>query len=170
MVNIAMVDPQVYINLCEFLYNEAEILDNEMYREWLEMLGEDFEYLITYVQPEKGAKLKYSEDSFLMKANKQKLSEMVKRLYHPSGWALQDSLSRFRRIVGNIRVKEASNNTVRVRSNIALFRIEMNEGSQSVITGEREDLLSLNGEIRLRKRVVVLDSPSLLTYNLYFPI
>lgn len=161
----------LYLKILGFLYNEAEILDNERYEEWLSLLDEDFEYIIPVPETIKGKKLSYSQDSFFIKANKQKLSIMIKRLYNPTGWAFQDSASKMRRIIGNVRIKEIKKNEIKVFSNIVLLRIEGVEGKYLILSGEREDTLSLTGdEIKLKKRVVKLDSPNILMHNLYFPL
>ncbi len=157
---------ETFFRAYEFLVNEAEILDNELYNQWLEMLSDDFEYLITYNE----TRSKIS-DSFFLKANRKKMSEMIKRLYNPAGWALQQSSSKFRRIIGNIKVLDVLGKEVRVKSNLVIFRVETNEhGNQTYLTCERNDVLEMKDEIKLKSRVVILDSPSLVTYNLYFPL
>jgi len=165
-----MIDQSTYFKVLEFLYEEAEILDNERYEEWLNLLSEDFEYLIPLPVVTKGKKLIYSENSYFIRGDKQKLALMIKRLRAPTGWALQSSASKLRRIVGNVRVSELDGKRIKARSSFVLCRTEGDEGKQYLITGGKEDILSHDPEIKLTRRIVYLDSPNVLTYNLYFPV
>jgi 3-phenylpropionate/cinnamic acid dioxygenase small subunit len=82
-------------------------------------------------------------------------------------WA-EDPPSHTRRFVTNIRVSPGtSEDELDVRSSLMLFRSRGDMGAYDLIVGERFDgLRSIEGELRIARRRIVLDQSSLGTKNL----
>ena len=86
----------------EFLYQEAALLDEKRYAEWVDLFMEDAVYWIPAnrfdVDPKKHVSIVYDSS--------QRLRERLGRMEHPYFWA-QDPASRLSRIVGNVRLLES---------------------------------------------------------------
>ena len=154
----------------QFLYREAELLDDRHYREWLDTcLSESLEYLIpvrTARESTSGAS-EFSSTSFHMRDSHAHIKVRIDRLEGEHAWA-EDPPSRTRRLVTNIRVRNLPNDETEVRSNLMLYRSQMISVSDHVLlVGERQDVLHWEaGGLRLRRRVVLLDHTTLSTANL----
>jgi len=150
-----------------FLFKEAELLDELRYREWLELLTPDVQYLapvrITR-EREKGPGLVEGMAHF--DEDYTSLEMRILRLETEFAWA-EDPPSRTRRHVSNIRVGEPKEDEIPVRSNLLLFRSRGDSPQYDLISCERHDILRrVNGGLKLAKRVIVLDHSSLPTHNL----
>jgi len=150
-----------------FLFKEAELLDELRYREWLELLTPDVQYLapvrITR-EREKGPGLVEGMAHF--DEDYTSLEMRILRLETEFAWA-EDPPSRTRHHVSNIRVGEPKEDEIPVRSNLLLFRSRGDSPQYDLISCERHDILRrVNGSLKLAKRVIVLDHSSLPTHNL----
>jgi len=150
-----------------FLLKEAELLDELRYREWLELLTPDVHYLapvrITR-EREKGPGLVEGMAHF--DEDYASLEMRILRLETEFAWA-EDPPSRTRHHVSNIRVGEPKGDEIPVRSYLLLFRSRGDSPQYDLISCERHDILRrVNGNLKLAKRVIVLDHSSLPTHNL----
>jgi 3-phenylpropionate/cinnamic acid dioxygenase small subunit len=165
-----VVDVELERECVQFLYREAELLDERKYREWLETcLSESLEYLVpvrTARESTSGAS-EFSSTSFHVSDTYSHVKVRIDRLEGEHAWA-EDPPSRTRRFVTNIRVRNLPNDEIEVRSNLLLYRSQMVSPSDHVLlVGERQDVLrSEAGGLRLRRRVVLLDQTTLSTANL----
>lgn len=168
MISSSVVSDAVYRATCEFLFREAECLDDNQMRAWLEMLHEEIEYEVPIrVTRERAAGPGFSDSSWHMLENWGSLETRVARLETEYAWA-EDPPSRTRRCVSNIRVSPgACEEEVNVKSNLLLFRSRFDQTTYQLFFAERHDVLRHVGdEWRLRKRVVLLDHTTLATHNL----
>lgn len=162
------VSDSLYRACCEFLFAEAEYLDDNEMRAWLDLMHEDIEYVIPIrVTRERAAGAGFSEDSWHMREDWGSLETRVARLETDYAWA-EDPPSRMRRCVTNIRVAPGdSEDEVNVKSNLLLFRSRFDQTSYQLFFAERRDLLQqVDERWKLRKRVVLLDHTTLGTHNL----
>lgn len=154
----------------QFLYREAELLDDRHYREWLDTcLSESLEYLVpvrTARESASGAS-EFSSTSFHLIDTYAHVKVRIDRLEGEHAWA-EDPPSRTRRLVTNVRVRNLPNDETEVRSNLMLYRSQLISTSDHVLlVGERQDVLHWEaGGLRLRRRVVLLDHTTLSTANL----
>jgi 3-phenylpropionate/cinnamic acid dioxygenase small subunit len=153
----------------QFLYREAELLDETRYEQWLTTcLGEDLEYLIpTRTTRERAAGVsEFSDDSFHIKDTYGSIRVRVNRLLTEHAWA-EDPPSRTRRVVTNVRVRELGDGEAAVRSYLTLYRSQWDTTDYDLLVGERQDVLHLHDDgWRLRRRVVLLAHTILDTPNL----
>jgi 3-phenylpropionate/cinnamic acid dioxygenase small subunit len=156
------------IRMCEqFLFHEAEMLDDARLHDWLSLLESDVDYRIpTRVTREHGAlKSGFSSESFLMIDDFGSLKARVQRFDTDFAFA-EDPPTRTRRIIGNVRVVAGAGDELEVKSNFILFRTKLDQQSQ-LLAGERHDVLRLTREIlRLKSRVVLLEHTVLPMENL----
>jgi 3-phenylpropionate/cinnamic acid dioxygenase small subunit len=94
------------------------------------------------------------------------LQVRVERLYGEYAWA-EDPPSRTRRLVSNVRVSVARPDEYEVLSNLLIFRSRLDAIEYELIAGERHDLLiKVDGGLKLRRRLILLDQSTLANKNL----
>lgn len=153
----------------QFLYREAELLDEADYTGWVDTcLSEDLEYLIPIrTTRERAAGVsEFSREAFHMKDTHASMRLRVNRLLTEHAWA-EDPPSRTRRVVTNVRVHELGLDEVEVKSCLMLHRSQWDTADYDLLVAERQDVLrSESGEWRLRRRKVFLNHTILGTANL----
>lgn len=155
----------------EFLLEEAELVDNGRFEDWLTLLSEDVIYQVPVrVTRERGSLPEISGDMFHMDENMVTLRWRVQRLQTDFAWA-ENPPSRTRHFVSNVRVKSASTDEVQVSSYLLLYRNRGSDPGHDLLSGERHDRLrhfpagGVNGW-KLAYRLVALDQATLGTKNL----
>ncbi|HET7566907.1 MAG TPA: aromatic-ring-hydroxylating dioxygenase subunit beta [Gaiellaceae bacterium] len=157
-----------------FLYREAELLDEGRLREWLGLLTDDVRYQVPIrTAREQGAEpgpTGIATDMFHLDEDFASLELRVERVETGFAWA-EDPPSRLRHFVANVRTAAAPerDDELAVRSNVLVWRSRWDRPEHDLLSGERRDVLRLvEGEWRLARRLVVLDSTTLPTLNLAF--
>jgi ethylbenzene dioxygenase beta subunit len=112
------------------------------------------------------------ENMFHMDEDRDSLEMRVERVETGFAWA-EEPPSRLRHFITNIRAGEVretpSGEESDVRSNLLLFRSRWDDPEYVVLSAERRDVLRrVDGEWKLAKRVVILDSATLPTMNISF--
>lgn len=162
--------------ILEFLYREAELLDEGRYQEWLSLTTEDILYQVpvrlTRERPPEGGYGGVSERMFHLDEDRTSLEMRVARLETGFAWA-EEPPSRLRHFVTNVRLGEPRSTErgeeVEVRSNLLVFRSRWDQPEYTILSAERRDLLRReNGTWKLARRVVILDQSTLPTHNLSF--
>ena len=141
----------------QFLYYEASLLDDGQFDEWLQLFTEDAEYYAP-VRETLDERTEAARDSGAMALfidNKSHLEVRVARL--KTGMAHAEMpRSRTRRSISNI-ITQSVNSEYSVRCNFTVFvsRLEKTEFS---LHGSRIDVLQINeGDLKIRKRSILLD-------------
>jgi ethylbenzene dioxygenase beta subunit len=153
----------------DFLFHEAELLDEWRLREWLGLLTDDICYRVPIrIAKEKAggesAVTGVSTEMFHLDEDRDSLELRVERLETGFGWA-EEPPSRIRHHVTNVRVGDE----LAVRSNVLLYRSRWDKPEHDLLSAERHDVLRrVDGELRLASRHVILDSTSIPTLNLTF--
>jgi 3-phenylpropionate/cinnamic acid dioxygenase small subunit len=159
---------ETYQDVLDFLYREADALDDRRHHEWLAMLADDIRYhmpirvtsahsLTDSVLP---AMAHFDEDMF-------SLRKRVERFDTEHAWA-EDPPSRTRRFVTNVRCwpGEADDEVIAV-SNVLLFRSRGDVRDSDLVSARRVDVLRReDGTLRLARREVLVDESVLRTQNL----
>lgn len=161
---------QLRLECEEFLFREAELLDDQRLHEWLELLTDDIEYRVPRrLMRERGSEQSaFSEDGYLYREDLGTLTTRVNRYDREYAWA-ENPPSRTRRFVSNVRAHDESNDEIRVKSNLMLYRSQGDTTEHDLLVGEREDLLRrVGGSLKLARRTVHLDQTILATRNLSF--
>ncbi|HLQ32649.1 MAG TPA: aromatic-ring-hydroxylating dioxygenase subunit beta [Chloroflexota bacterium] len=151
-----------------FLVREAELLDNRDLHGWLAMLTPDIDYRIPVrvTRERAAAASEFSGTAFHMVEDWGSLKARVDRFDSEFAWS-EDPPSRTRRLVGNVRVEPGETAAeLSVKSNLLVFRAH-GESAGNLLAAERCDALRrVGGELRLAKRLVLLDHTALPTHNL----
>lgn len=161
-----MTDRQVRDEIEEFLFAEAEALDDRRLKSWLTMLTDDIEYVIpTRVMRDRDSEIsQFSEESYHMIDDIHSLNARVARLGTDFAWS-DNPAPRTRRFITNVRLINDLEDRVGAKSNILIYW-SIDE-SQHLISGERRDSFRReNEEWKLARRIVLLDHVILPTPNL----
>jgi 3-phenylpropionate/cinnamic acid dioxygenase small subunit len=161
----------------EFLYKEAELLDERCFEEWLELLTEDVRYWVPMRRNVKFGELdreytREGQDINWFDEGKDTLTRRVKQILTGVHWA-EEPLSRICHLVSNVQLLEATPSMsdpaeVKVKCRFMVYRNRV-ETETDVLVGKREDLLrKVNGQWKIAQRKVILDQNVLLAKNLTF--
>jgi p-cumate 2,3-dioxygenase beta subunit len=140
----------------DFLYAEAALLDEWRLQEWLELLTEDVTYSVPATDvPDGDAK----DTLFLIADDALRVRSRVKQLLGKSAWA-ENPHSRTRRLISNVRIREANGETVRVTANFIVYRMRLDQVDTYV--GRYEYMLvQQEGQLKIRERKAILDLEAL---------
>lgn len=161
----------------EFLYREADLLDERRYEDWLALIAEDVRY---WMPMRRNVKFGEAEREFTRAGQdinwfdegKQTLTRRVKQILTGMHWA-EEPVSRISHMVSNVRLIEvnpsaAEPHEVTVGCRFLIYRNRV-ETETDILVGKREDLLRrVDGQWQIARRKIVLDQNVLLTKNLTF--
>ncbi len=161
----------------DFLYQEAEILDERRYEEWLDLLCEDIRYYMPMRRNVKFGELdreftRDGQDINWFDEGKDTLIRRVKQILTGVHWA-EEPLSRICHMVSNVQVLEAIPSAsepteVKIKSRFLVYRNRV-ETETDFLVGKREDVLrKVNGGWNVAQRKIILDQNVLLAKNLTF--
>ena len=161
----------------DFLYHEAELLDERRYEAWLALLADDVRYWMPMRRNVKFGELereftREGQDINWFDEGKETLTRRVQQILTGVHWA-EEPLSRLCHMISNVQilhvqpsVVEPAEVTVKCRFLIYRNRVET---ETDILVGKREDVLRrVNGQWKISQRKVVLDQNVLLAKNLTF--
>jgi len=157
---VIAADRDLQYEVEQFLFEEADLLDEHRYREWLDLFTDDVRYLVpiretTTEQPDgvpPADELRVAHINDDKRALQMRLSRLESGLQH-SEWPP----SRTRRVIGNIRLTASEGDELSVRSNFMLFQ-SRRETAEFLFVGRRQDRLRrVDGSWRIARRTVLLD-------------
>ncbi len=161
----------------DFLYREAELLDERRYDEWLDLFTEDAHYWmpmrrnVPHDEPEREFTRAGDEVNWFDEG-KDTLARRVRQIATGLHWA-EEPPSRICHMVSNVQVLEATPpgpaaSEVTVKCRFLVYRNRL-ETETDVLVGKREDRLRrVDGRWRIARRKVILDQSVLLAKNLTF--
>jgi 3-phenylpropionate/cinnamic acid dioxygenase small subunit len=160
----------------EFLYLEAQLLDERQFKDWLNLLAEDISYFMPMRRNVKFGKhamlenTRLGQDISWFDEDKWTLTKRVEQILTGVHWA-EEPLSRICHVVGNIQLVETlpsveAANEAKVRSRFVVYQNRL-ENESNLFVGKRNDMLrKTDGGWRLAKREIILDQSVLLAKNL----
>jgi 3-phenylpropionate/cinnamic acid dioxygenase small subunit len=160
----------------DFLYAEAELLDQRQYREWLTMLADDLMYFMPMRRNVKFGRhaaqenTRQGQDISWFDEDKWTLTKRVEQIMTGVHWA-EEPRSRVCHMVSNIQIVDTKPSVeaaeeVTVRSRFMVYQNRL-EDETNVFVGKRNDVLrQIAGRWQLAKREIILDQSSLLSKNL----
>jgi 3-phenylpropionate/cinnamic acid dioxygenase small subunit len=187
------VDVALQADIEQFLYHEAELLDEHRFGEWFELFADDVRYRVPTQanrlrrdrrdgreavagaeaggaeprdDPGDGSRIEVA----LFDDDKTTLGWRVRQLESSTHWA-EDPPSRTRHLVTNVRIRPSAreghhDGLLAVRSNFICYRNRL-AGEVDIWAGERHDLLRPTGTGWLvARRTVLLDQNVVLSKNL----
>lgn len=153
----------------QFLYREANLLDDRQFKEWLALFSDDTHYFMpirrTRLSRELDKEFTQPGEMAFFDDNKSILEGRVKKLMSGTAWA-EDPPSRTRHIITNVLVDNDGGEELNVRSNFLLYRTRLKSEELTWI-GSRKDVLRRNeGSFLIAKRHIYLEQTVLLSQNL----
>ena len=165
----ALPGTERYGEAADWLHTEAELLDSGREREWLEeMISPEIVYRVPLRQTvERARGTGFSDDTYHLDETYGSLATRVARNETAYAWA-EDPPSRMRHFVTNIRVHDVEGHTLRVLSNLLIYRTRQDQTRPQLFSGERHDVLRRDdaGRLRLVERTIYLDQTVIGTHNL----
>ena len=153
----------------DFLYHEARLLDERRFHEWLELFTEE----LVYWMPTRSNRLRkdiareiaepehlaYFNDDLTM------LQGRVARLDTDMAWA-EDPPSRTQHMVYNVQIDEVEGDAIKVHSSFILYRNRL-ETEVDILCGYRDDVLRrVNDQFKIVRRKIVLAQNVITAKNL----
>jgi 3-phenylpropionate/cinnamic acid dioxygenase small subunit len=164
-------------DVADFLYREAELLDERRYEEWLGLLADDIRYWMPMRRNVKFGEearefTRETTDINWFDEGKETLTRRVKQIMTGIHWA-EEPVSRLSHLVTNVQLIEATPSVaeareVTVKCRFLVYRNRV-ETETDILVGKREDRLRRDGpDWRIARRKIVLDQNVLLSKNLTF--
>lgn len=161
----------------QFLYHEAELLDERRYGDWLALIADDIRY---WMPMRRNVKFGEGEREFTREGTdiawfdegKETLTRRVRQIETGIHWA-EEPQSRLAHLVTNVQLVEATPSIadareVTARCRFLIYRNRV-ETETDILVGKREDLLRRSGDGWLiARRKIILDQNVLLSKNLTF--
>jgi 3-phenylpropionate/trans-cinnamate dioxygenase beta subunit len=159
---VPVVDAATGFEIADFLYREAELLDERRYAEWVNLVDDDFTYQVpTPRTPDSPYKPHWDDRSLLIDESKWSLvSQWFRRFdadIYETAWG-ENPPVRFRHVLGNVRVHRLIEPArYEVRSNVVLIATRQSDAPR-YLSGQRTDhVVRGDNGLRLTRRWVVLD-------------
>ena len=161
----------------DFLYHEAELLDERRYEDWLALLADDVRYWMPMRRNVKFGELereftRAGQDINWFDEGKDTLTRRVQQILTGVHWA-EEPLSRLCHMVSNVQLLHVQPSVVApaevtVKCRFLIYRNRV-ETETDLLVGKREDVLRrVDGQWQIRQRKIVLDQNVLLAKNLTF--
>jgi 3-phenylpropionate/cinnamic acid dioxygenase small subunit len=164
------VDAQLQHEVEQFLYHEAEILDQRRFHDWLDLFTDDAHYWMpirtTRTRADEARELTGEDENSYFDDDKPMLRQRVAKLDTGYAWA-EEPPSRTRHLVTNVRIRAgAGTNELTLRCNFIVYRSRL-AIDEDLWIGEREDQLRrVDGTWRIAGRKIFLDQTVLKSKNL----
>jgi|SRR5690625_3836216 len=160
--NIHSGDRDVFHQVEQFLFHEADLLDRRDYEAWLDLCSPDINYFIPIGDSDRSLEVGIVNDSF------SRLKERVLRL--KSGFAYsQEPASKVVHLISNVRIVENSADKITVASNQLI--VEVRRSVQNMYAGHYEhDLTPVGDSFQITRKDIHLIESDLALGNLTFLI
>ncbi len=154
----------------EFLYAEAELLDERRFDQWLELFADDVHYWmpirrnVKYGEQERRENTSPERDISWFDEGKTTLASRVRQLNTGLHWA-EEPLSRVCHIVSNVQLLRVALPEVTVKSRFLVYRNRLRDETDFFV-GKREDVLRrVDDGWKIARRKIILDQNVLLAKN-----
>ena len=162
------------LEIAQFFYTEAELLDERQYDEWLALLADDIRYWMPMRRNVKFGDTereftRETEDISWFDEGKETLTRRVRQIQTGIHWA-EEPRSRIAHIVSNVQLLTVTpdEREVVAKSRFLIYRNRA-ETETDILVGKREDTLRRDGDgWSIARRKIVLDQNVLMTKNLTF--
>ena len=161
----------------EFLFHEAELLDERYFEDWLGLLTDDIRYWMPMRRNVKSNELdreftREGQDINWFDEGRDTLERRVRQILTGVHWA-EEPLSRICHFVTNVQILKATPSAsdpaeVSVKCRFLVYRNRVQTETDFLI-GKREDTLrKVDGAWKIAERKIILDQNVLLAKNLTF--
>ena len=155
----------------QFLYMEAELIDERRYTEWVNLMADDIHYHMPIRRNFKFGEWQMensdptSEISWFDEG-KRTLEGRVRQINTGVHWA-EEPPSRVRHIISNVQVVDVQGDEVQVRSRFFVWSNRLHD-EVNMFVGKRDDILRRDPDTgwKVAKRTILLDQNVLLAKNI----
>ncbi len=151
----------------QFLYMEAELLDERRFSDWIELIADDIHYHMPVRRNVKfGEQHRENTDAeseiSWFDEGKATLAGRVRQINTGIHW-VEEPFSRIRHIVTNVQLVEVLGDEVKVRSRFFVYQNRLRD-EVNMFVGKREDTLRRDAATgwKIAKRLIILDQNVLL--------
>jgi p-cumate 2,3-dioxygenase subunit beta len=113
----------------EFLYHEAELIDDWHLPDWSELYTDDARYDVTSLDCDDPINSSSKDSLFLLADDKERLTSRAKRLMKKTAHA-EYPHSKVRHIISNVRLGPNVDGEIRVKANFVVYRTKDDNTSQ----------------------------------------
>jgi 3-phenylpropionate/cinnamic acid dioxygenase small subunit len=163
--------------IADFLYREADLLDERRYEDWLALLADDIRY---WMPMRRNVKVGEQEREFTradhdinwFDEGKETLERRVRQILTGIHWA-EEPVSRISHMISNVQLLEIQPSAtapaeILVKCRFLIYRNRV-ETETDFLVGKREDLLRrVAAGWQIARRKIVLDQNVLMAKNLTF--
>jgi 3-phenylpropionate/cinnamic acid dioxygenase small subunit len=167
----------VHFEVEQFYYEEAELLDDGRFTDWLELLADDLDYWMptrtNRLRRQQALSIAARGEAAFYDETKESLAWRIRRFDSGMAWA-EDPPSRTRHLITNIVVhqvdpsqhREFSVDDLEVRSAFLVYRNRL-QHEENIFAGRRTDILRrVPTGLQVARRVVLLDQNVLQAKNI----
>jgi 3-phenylpropionate/cinnamic acid dioxygenase small subunit len=152
-----------------FYYEEAAMLDERRFEEWVDLFTDDTHYWMpirrTRTLNELDKEFSAPGGMAYFDDDKAMLETRVRKLGTGYAWA-EDPPSRTRHNVNNVRVVEDRGDELVVETNFHLYRTRLNSEEDTWIGLRRDTLRRVDGSFKIADRKIFIDQTIILSRNL----
>ena len=156
----------------DFLYREADLLDERRYEEWLDMLAEDYRYSVPlrmnvhFDDVDELETTRAGSEICWFDEGKETVGQRVQQLMTGKHWA-EEPVSRVSHLVSNIRLESVELPEVEVSCRFLVYRNRVADETDFLV-GRRHDRVRRTGDSswQVCRRELLLDQSVLLAKNL----
>jgi 3-phenylpropionate/cinnamic acid dioxygenase small subunit len=151
------VEAGIFMEIQRFLFDEADLLDRQAYKEWFALLTDDISYRITthvVRNREDGV-----QDHAIIDEDIDSLRRRVDQLANPKLTLAENPASLVRRFVSNVRADQGGQpDSFLVETNMLVYRNRPSNNNIEIYAGGRRDVLRrVDGRLYIAERLVRLD-------------
>ena len=162
-------DIRLRLEVEDFLYREADLLDDHKYEAWLDLFTEDARYWMPMRRNVSSEEMETENtaerhEMSWFDEDKSMLVNRVRQIRTGVHWA-EEPFSRVSHLVTNVRIVETTPEEVRVRCRFIVYRNRMVD-EESLFVGKRIDTLRrAGGSWQIARREIYLDQSLMLAKN-----
>lgn len=160
----------------EFLYTEADLLDERRYAEWLDLLADDYQYSVPlrmnveYADADTRSETKAGEEVCWFDEPKSTVELRVMQLATGVHWA-EEPVSRVSHLVTNVRIVTVSDPgvgplEVTLSSRFLVYRNRVSDETDFFVGRRKDTLRKTDDGWKVVRRFLLLDQTVLLAKNL----
>ena len=170
-------DRDIHFEVQQFYYEEAELLDDGRFADWLELLADDVDYWMptrtNRLRRQQALSIAARGEAAFYDETKESLAWRIRRFDSGMAWA-EDPPSRTRHLVTNIVAHHVdpgvqagfTPDDLEVRSAFLVYRNRL-EREENIFAGRRVDILRRTDEgLLVARRVILLDQNVLQAKNI----
>lgn len=158
-------------DVSDFLHREADLLDERRYREWLDLLDEDYQYSVPLRRNVPFSDVADNEDTELgtdvcwFDEPRSTVELRVAQLMTGVHWA-EEPVSRVSHLLTNLRLTRVDLPEVEVSGRFLVYRNRVSDETDILVGRRRDVLRQVGDDWKVARRTLLLDQSVLMAKNL----